>query len=160
VAHPQPQPQPREMSGRRERATRLAMKWAGAAHRWLYRATGGKIGRSVSGLPVLLLTTTGRRTGRPRTWPLGYLEDGDDLVIIASAGGVSAHPAWYLNLRDHPEVTVRIGDQVRQMRAETAQGEERARLWAKAVARYAGFAQYQKTTRREIPVVVLRSRRP
>lgn len=145
-----------EMGTGRERATRWGMKLAGAAHRWLYNLSGGKAGRTVSGLSVLLLTTTGRKTGLPRTWPLGYLEDGDNLVVIASAGGVSGHPAWYLNLRDNPDVSVQIGDGVRAMRAETAGPEDRARLWAKAVGRYAGFATYQATTRREIPVVILR----
>lgn len=147
---------PVKMSPGRERAVRVAMKMAGAAHRWLYNLTDGRVGRTVSSLPVLLLTTTGRKTGLPRTWPLGYLEDGDNLVVIASAGGVSGHPAWYLNLRDNPDVSVQIGDGVRAMRAETAGPKERARLWAKAVDLYAGFATYQASTSREIPVVILR----
>ncbi len=148
--------QPGMLTGGRERATRLAMKLAGAVHRRLYGATGGRIGRAVGGMPVLLLTTIGRKSGRPRTWPLGYLEDSGNLVVIASAGGVSSHPAWYLNLRDRPEVTVQVGGRRQTMRAETAGPEERGRLWRRLVADYPFFADYQARTEREIPVVVLR----
>ncbi len=147
---------PREREGARMRATRLAMKLASRLHRPLYRATGGRVGRSVRGMPTLLLTTTGRKTGRPRTWPVGYVEDGENLVVVASAGGVTTHPAWYLNLRQHPEVAVQIGNRTRTMRAETAGPAERARLWARITARYPFFARYQAGLGREIPVVVLR----
>ncbi len=142
--------------GARARVTRLAMKVAGSLHRRLYRATGGRVGGRVRGMPTLLLTTTGRRTGLPRTWPVGYLEDGDNLVVVASAGGVPTHPAWYLNLRDRPEVTVQVGGRTRSMRAETAGPEERARLWARITRDDPYFAQYQAGLGREIPAVVLR----
>jgi len=132
------------------------MKLGGALHRRLYGASRGRVGRTVGGMPILLLTTVGRKSGQPRTWPLGYLEEGENLVVIASAGGVSTHPAWYLNLRDQPEVTVRIGDRTRAMRAETAGPEERSRRWARLVADYPFFADYQARTGREIPVVVLK----
>ena len=147
---------PKELTGGPERATRLAMKLAGTIHRRLYAATRGRLGRSVQGMPVLLLTTVGRKTGQPRTWPLGYLEDGDTLVVIASAGGVSTHPAWYLNLRDRPAVTVQIGERSQRMVAATAGPAERSRLWARLIASYPFFADYQARAMREIPVVVLR----
>ena len=107
-------------------------------------------------MPILLLTTTGRKTGQPRTWPVGYLEDGDDLVVVASAGGLPTHPAWYLNLRDHPEVKVRLGNRTRTMGATIAGPEERARLWARITGQYPYFARYQAGVEREIPVVILR----
>ena len=127
-----------------------------AAHRGLFRLTGGRIGASMFGIPPLLLTTTGRRTGQPRTWPLGYLPDGDRLVLIASLGGAPRNPAWYLNLRDNPRVTVEVGSDRRAMVAETARGEERRRLWDEFVRRHPRYGDYQKKTTREIPVVILR----
>ena len=148
-------PEANEESARRDRGARIVMKAGGAAHRALYRISGGRIGGSLQRMPVLLLTTTGRKSGKPRTWPLGYLEDGENLVVIASAGGVANHPAWLLNLRDQPEVTVQVGNQVRRMRAEIAGPAERARWWRRIVDRYPFFADYQARTDREIPVVRL-----
>ncbi|HEY3109746.1 MAG TPA: nitroreductase family deazaflavin-dependent oxidoreductase [Chloroflexota bacterium] len=126
------------------------------AHRALFRATGGRLGGSTFGIPTLLLTTTGRKTGQPRTWPLGYIADGDRLVVIGSIGGAPKHPAWYLNLRDNPRVTVEVGSDRRPMVAETATGAERQRLWNEFVRRYPRYGDYQKKTSREIPVVILR----
>ena len=151
---------PPEREAARERAVRVAMRLASPLHRRLYRATGGRVGRRVRGMPILLLTTTGRKTGRPRTWPVVYLEDGDDLVVVASAGGMPTHPAWYLNLRDHPEVTVRLGNRTRTVRAATARPEERARLWARITRQNPLFAGFQAGVEREIPVVILRPEPP
>jgi deazaflavin-dependent oxidoreductase (nitroreductase family) len=125
-------------------------------HRALFRATGGRLGSSTFGIPTLLLTTTGRKTGQPRTWPLGYMVDGDRLILIASIGGAPKNPAWYLNLRDNPRVTVEVGSDTRPMIAETARGEERRRLWDEFVRRHPRYGDYQKKTTREIPVVILR----
>ena len=142
---------------RGERAQQALMRLFGAAQRGVYRASGGRLGASApGGIPVLLLTTTGRKSGRARTWPLGYLRDGEALVVIASAGGGPRHPAWYHNLRAHPEVTVQLGREVRRMRAAVAQGAERDRLWALVTARYPVYARYEGATARQIPVVVLR----
>jgi F420H(2)-dependent quinone reductase len=128
---------------------------AGWCHRILYRASGGRIGRTLAGAPVLLLTTTGRKSGLPRTRPLCYLESEGRLVLIASAGGAACHPAWYLNLRRSPHVSVQRG-QIRQaMVARSAIGAERARLWEHAVERYPVCAEYQRRAQREIPLVVL-----
>ncbi len=148
-------PEADDESARRDRGARIVMKVAGVAHRALYRISGGRVGGSLQRMPVLLLTTIGRKSGKPRTWPLGYLDDGEDLIVIASAGGVASHPAWFLNLREQPEVTVQVGDRVRRMRAEIAGPDERARWWEVIVARYPFFAEYQGRTDREIPVVRL-----
>jgi len=105
---------------------------------------------------VLLLTTTGRRTGKRRTAPLAYLEDGDALVLIASFGGADVHPAWYLNLVASPDVEVRVrGGTPRQMQARIAGAEERERLWPRVVEMWGGYARYQEKTAREIPLVIL-----
>jgi deazaflavin-dependent oxidoreductase (nitroreductase family) len=136
-------------------ATRFLMRAAGSLHRGLYRLSGGRLGKALGPMQVLLLTTTGRKSGQARTWPLAYFRDGDRLLVVASAGGEPRHPAWYLNLRDHPQVTVQLGAATRRMTAATATGEERARLWAQIVAVAPNFAEYQQKTTREIPVVIL-----
>ena len=127
-------------------------------HTFWYTVTGGIVGSRVMGLPVLLLTTAGRKSGRKRTQPLMYLEDGDSLVIVGSNGGNPSHPAWYLNLRANPDAEVQVGREKKRVRAEVAGEEERARLWPKFVEKYAGYADYQKETKRTIPVVILRPR--
>ena len=126
-----------------------------ALHRGLYRLSGGTIGGSAGKMPVLLLTTTGRKSGRPRTWPVGYIRDGDRLVISASAGGEPAHPAWYLNLTAHPRVLIQLGRASIPMDAVAATGAERARLWSRFVGDFPVFVDYEKRTAREIPVVIL-----
>jgi deazaflavin-dependent oxidoreductase (nitroreductase family) len=126
------------------------------AHSFVFRSTGGKAGRVFRGSPVLLLVTTGRKTGKRRTTPLMYLKDGEDMVVVASDGGSPKHPAWWLNLRADPEATVEVGGRELRVRAEEAAPEEKGRLWPKLVAIYAGFEDYQRKTERELPVVVLR----
>jgi deazaflavin-dependent oxidoreductase (nitroreductase family) len=133
----------------------LVLRVFSALNTFLYRASGGRVGGTFRGAPVLLLTTTGRRSGKRRTLPLLYVEDGDRLALIASKGGAPEHPAWYRNLSANPDVEVEVGRTQRHMRARTAYGEERARLWERAVAMYAPYADYQEKTEREIPVVVL-----
>jgi deazaflavin-dependent oxidoreductase (nitroreductase family) len=131
------------------------MKAMQRANTWLYRASGGKLGASMRGAPVLLLTTRGRKSGEPRTVPLLYLRDGDDVVIVASKGGWPEHPLWYLNLQAHPEVQIEIGGDKLARVARTANPEERARLWPQLIALYADYASYQSWSDREIPVVIL-----
>jgi F420H(2)-dependent quinone reductase len=133
----------------------IAMKLLGTLHRLLYRVSGGKLGKSFFGSPVLLLTTTGRRTRRPRTWPLTYLPEGGRLIVIASNGGQPNHPAWYLNLLANPQVSIQLGDRVRTMIAHPTEGDERARLWSRVVEEYPAYVKYQRKTNRQIPVVVL-----
>ena len=122
---------------------------------FFYRLTGGAIGGSMQSLSVLLLTTTGRKSGKTRTVPLGSFRDGSDYVIIASYAGLPQNPAWYLNLKSNPEATIQIKRQHIQVRAETANPEKRRELWARLIEVAPGYANYEKRTTREIPVVIL-----
>jgi deazaflavin-dependent oxidoreductase (nitroreductase family) len=122
----------------------------------LIRATGGKYNTTFA-WPCLLLTTRGAKTGKPRTTPLVYVRDGESLVLIASKGGNIRHPAWYLNLRANPEVEVLLGGKTVRCTAKDASGEERERLWNKAVGVYSGYEKYRRRAGgRKIPVVVLK----
>jgi F420H(2)-dependent quinone reductase len=123
-------------------------------HAALYRMTGGKRGGTMKKVPILLLTTRGRKSGKERTTPLMYTRDGENLVLIASVGGAPRNPAWYWNLQGQ-EAEVQIGSEHRRVRARDAEGEERERLWAQMVALWPSYADYQKKTTRQIPVVVL-----
>ena len=128
----------------------------GEEHVRRYRETGGEVGHIWKrGSKILLLTTTGRKSGEPRTTPLIYAQDGDRYVIVASKGGAPEHPGWYENLEKTPEVELQVLDEVFPARARTAEGEERERLWAKANEVWPHYAEYQTKTDREIPVVVL-----
>jgi deazaflavin-dependent oxidoreductase (nitroreductase family) len=129
-------------------------KFGGAVHTGLYRLTGGRMGGRMRNAPVLLLTATGRKTGKRRTMPLLYGRDGDNFVVIASKGGDPKHPAWYLNLQGQ-EAEIQVGRDRKRVRARDAEGEERERLWAQMVGVYPDYAEYQKKTTRQIPVVVL-----
>jgi len=130
-----------------------------ALNTWVYQLSGGRIGgRFLRGAPVLLLTTRGRRTGRARTTPLLYLANGEDVVIVASKGGMPTHPVWFLNLEAAPEVEIQIGSERRPMRARRAAAGEKAALWPKLTAMYRDFDDYQARTERDIPVVVLSPR--
>jgi len=130
-------------------------KWVTKIHASLFRATGGKVGGRLVGSPVLLLVTTGRKSGLQRTTPLLYLDDGDRHVIVASNGGAAKHPVWWLNLQANPEATVEVAGRKTRVRATEAQGEERARLWKRLVRMYGPYESYRKKTDREIPVILL-----
>ncbi len=133
-----------------------ATKLFGEEHVRRYRETGGEVGHIwKEGSTVLLLTTTGRKTGEQHTTPLIYAQDGDRYVIVASKGGAPQDPGWYRNLDQTPEVELQVKDDVFPARARTAQGEERDRLWQKANEVWPHYAEYQQRTDREIPVVVL-----
>ena len=134
---------------------RRLLTLASQLHVRLYRLTGGRIGGRIKSAPVLLLTTTGRKSGKQRTTPLLYVEDGGRFVVIASVGGAPTHPAWYLNLGDDPSVTVQVGGRTTAATASTAPPDERARLWSRATSMYPQYDGYQARTRREIPVVIL-----
>lgn len=128
-------------------------------HTLVYRATGGRIGHRFPGLPqMLLLDHVGAKSGRKRTSPLLYLEDGDDLVIVASKGGYPQHPGWYHNLLAHPDTEVQVGSERLAVHARVATPQERERLWPRAVDTYGSYADYQKRTDREIPLVILERR--
>ena len=132
-----------------------AVKRWSAVHKVLYRATRGVVGRRLVDNDMLLLTTTGRSTGKPHTVPLLYLSDDDRLVVIASYGGRDHHPEWYLNLRSTPDVTVELPGGRRHLTARTASAEERGELWPRVLNAYHGYAVYESRTDREIPVVIL-----
>jgi deazaflavin-dependent oxidoreductase (nitroreductase family) len=129
------------------------------SHIALYKATGGLLGRRIPFIGrMLLLDHIGAKSGTKRTTPLLYLEDDRNLVIIASKGGHSRNPAWFHNLRANPDTTVQVGSERRDVRARVAGPEERARLWPRAVDTYSGYADYQRRTDREIPLVILAPR--
>jgi F420H(2)-dependent quinone reductase len=128
-------------------------------HTVAYRATGGLVGHRFPGAPPsLLLDHVGAKSGTRRTTPLTYLRDGDDFVIVASKGGNPRNPAWFHNLRANPDVTVQVGSRRRPVYARVATHEERERLWPKVVETYGGYADYQRRTAREIPLVILEPR--
>ncbi|EOD65226.1 nitroreductase/quinone reductase family protein [Amycolatopsis vancoresmycina] len=137
----------------------LALKTMNAVHRGLIKLTGGRVGWQVA-MPVLELTTVGRKSGQPRTVLLtSPHQDGGTYVVVASRGGDDVHPAWFLNLRDNPDVEVSIkGGPKQPMRARVADAGERAQLWPKITADFKNYAQYQTKTEREIPLVFLEPR--
>ena len=139
----------------RVRLRRRAIKTIGRAHLAVYRATGGRVLGTVAGMPVLLLSTIGRRSGKRRTTPLTFFRDGDDLVVIASNGGDDRPPAWLRNIEQDSRATVQIGADRSAVTAAIAPEEVRARLWPEITATYEGYAAYQARTTRTIPVVVL-----
>jgi deazaflavin-dependent oxidoreductase (nitroreductase family) len=130
----------------------------GQEHVRAYRATGGERGYHWRGTTILLLTTTGRRSGEERTTPLIHREDGDRWVVIASKGGAPEHPSWFTNLEAHPEATIQVKSERIPVRASVAQGDERLRLWKAMTDVWPAYDQYQRKTDREIPVVVLERR--
>ena len=128
-------------------------------HVVVYRASNGLIGHRFPGAPpMLLLDHFGAKSGVKRTSALVYVEDGKNIVLVASKGGYPKNPAWFHNLRANPEATVQIGSERRTVRARVATAKERPRLWKKAVETYGGYQQYQDRTAREIPLVVLEPR--
>lgn len=128
-------------------------------HTLLYRLSGGLVGHRIPGAPpMLLLDHVGAKSGRKRTSPLGYIRDGDDLVVVASKGGHPRHPAWFHNLKANPDTNLQVGSERRPVRARVANATERKRLWSKVVKAYGGYDGYQKRTEREIPLVILERR--
>ena len=128
-------------------------------HATIYRATGGRIGGDLPGLPsLLLLDHLGAKSGKRRTTPLVYMPDGENLLIVASKGGHPRHPAWLHNLRAHPDTEVQIGTRRLEVRAREADAEERRRLWPKAAKYNPHWGRYRERTSREIPLVLLEPR--
>lgn len=134
------------------------LRWAGRLNVPLYRLSGGRIGGRVGRAPVLLLTTTGRRSGQERTAPVVYLADGENVIVINTNAGNARVPAWSLNLEANPEAEVERGRRRYPVRARVAEGEERAALWRKHNEQYAGFDDYQRKLDREASVIVLEPR--
>ena len=142
--------------------TRRIIKAMATTNVWLYRATRGRVGgtwRIGAGfrkpVPICLVEHRGRRTGKVRTTPLVYLQDGERIIVVASQAGRPEHPRWYLNLLASPDVVVQVRDRRRPMRARVAETAERDLLWPRLVDLYADYASYQSWTQRVIPVVVL-----
>ena len=131
-----------------------------AGHTLVYRASGGVIGHRFPGAPpTLLLTHVGAKSGQKRISPLTYTRgDGDDLVLVASKGGYPKNPAWFYNLKAHPDTEVQVGREHRPVHARVATPEERERLWPRVIENYSGYAEYQKRTDRVIPLVILERR--
>ena len=127
----------------------------GRLHKTLYRLSRGRIGGSISGIPVLLLTTTGRRSGKHRTTPLLHFRDGADLVVIASNGGEDRAPSWWINLQQQPHARVTIGADQLAVTARPAPAAVHERLWPTITAAFPAYAAYQRRTTRQIPVVLL-----
>jgi deazaflavin-dependent oxidoreductase (nitroreductase family) len=124
-------------------------------HSCLYRLSGGRIGGRFRSAEIALVDSVGRKSGKHRVHPLICREDGENLVIVASKGGIDRHPAWYLNLMAHPETDVRWHGRKRRVRVRQAEGDERERLWKRMVEVYPDYEDYQRRTERSIPVLVL-----
>jgi deazaflavin-dependent oxidoreductase (nitroreductase family) len=139
---------------RNSRPLKLAMKYFARAHIWAYQHTDGIVGSRLLWFPAALVTTTGRKSGVPRTTPTLYLRDGDRVILPASFGGRDADPAWYLNLQSNPKVQVQIRGDHLDMVARDATEEERKRLWPKLIKMYPPYRNYREATDRVIPLVV------
>lgn len=135
------------------------IEWLWRVHRWAYRRSGGRLGGHLGAWPILLLTTTGRKTGRLHTIALHYLPHGDAAVLVASNAGEPRHPAWYLNLKARPEVVVERRGRRSEFLAREAEGEERRLLWERVASIDPVYAEYQQRTTRRIPIVVLEPHR-
>ncbi len=131
-------------------------KVATCAHEAVFRATNGRVLGRLGGMPVLVLTTTGRRSGKRRSTMLtSPVHDGERIVLVASYGGDDRHPAWFLNLRENPEVSVVLAGREQAMRGRVATPEEKAELWPRVVRAYEGYGRYQERTDRDVPLVIL-----
>ncbi len=149
----------RPFSAREEKFASVAVQVMSKVNTWIYRASGGRFGNKFTrGAPVFLLLTKGRRSGEIRTAPLIYVEDGDDYLIVASKGGMSRNPAWYLNLEVTPECEVELGRERIPMTAKRVSDEEKKALWPKICKVYPDYDDYQARTERNIPVVRLTKR--
>ncbi len=125
-------------------------------HTAIFRLTGGRVGGRMVGGPILLLHHVGAKSGKRRISPLLYLPDGDRMVIVASKGGYTKHPGWFHNLKSNPDTVVELPREGKvEVRARQAPPEEREELWPRVVELYKGYANYQRSTSREIPLVVL-----
>lgn len=135
--------------------TGVLIKWMSRINTSAYKMSGGRVGGTfLQGAPVALLTTIGRKTGEPRVSPLLFLRDGNRVVLVASQGGRTNNPMWYLNLKANPTVTVQIKKEVLRLTARDATEAERAQYWPQLVAMYSAFADYQSWTERVIPIVI------
>ena len=149
---------PKPFTPTQEKIVDVVVKPMSRINTWLYRMTGGKVGGRWYGAPVMLVTMTGRKSGRRLTTPLLYLRDGKDVVTVASKGGFSKHPKWFLNLQANPDCEIEIGREKMQMRARRATPDEKTKYWPQLVKMYPDYDMYQQRTERDIPVVILSPR--
>ena len=126
-------------------------------HVFIYRLTGGRFGGEMNGFKVLILTTKGRKSGKLHTNPVGYFERDNGYIIVASNGGQATHPAWYHNLKADPNITIQVMDKLMSVEAEILTGETRSTLWKWVVESAPAFGNYEKSTTRQIPLVLLKS---
>jgi deazaflavin-dependent oxidoreductase (nitroreductase family) len=134
----------------------MMMRVLTGCHQVVFQVSKGRLANRGYGMPVLQLTTTGRKSGKRRTTMLtSPVQDGDRIVVVASYGGDDRHPVWFLNVRDDPKVEVTMDGQTKPLRARVASPEEKAELWPRVVAAHRGYGQYQKRTDRDIPLVIL-----
>jgi deazaflavin-dependent oxidoreductase (nitroreductase family) len=138
-----------------EKLQTLAFRQVTRVHVAALRLSGGRLGSTIRGAPVLILHHRGRRSGDERVCPLLYLPDGERMVIVASKGGSHRHPAWFLNLREMDETEVEVGGETRRVSVRIATAEEREELWPRVVEIWPDYAAYQRRTDREIPLIVL-----
>lgn len=131
------------------------LKIASPIHRFVYRTTRGRLGSRMGGMPVLLLTTVGNKSGKRRTLPLGYVPEGDVLLVIAATAGLARHPGWYHNLLVEPSVTVEFDGRTEIRRAEPLTGNDYQRWWAQITETYTAYTKYARTANRQIPIVAL-----
>jgi F420H(2)-dependent quinone reductase len=139
---------------RNSRFLALTLKYFARGHIWVYRRTNGRLGSRLLWFPAALLTTTGRKSGEPRTTPTLYLRDGDRVILPASFGGRAENPVWYLNLKANPEVEVQIRGEHLRLAARDASDEERKRYWPPLIRMYPPYRGYREATDRVIPLVV------
>ncbi len=143
------------MQQRKQTSSVAIQRFFMKVHVFFYRLTGGLLGGKLAGRTMLLLTTTGRKSGQERVTPIFYFTDGPRFVLIGSNSGAQKHPQWWLNLQEHPQAQIQVRGRRLAVTASAASGEERQRLWSEITARYPEFNTYQQRTSREIPVVVL-----
>jgi F420H(2)-dependent quinone reductase len=139
---------------RNSRFLAILLKYFARVHIWTYGRTNGRLGARLLWFPAALLTTTGRKSGEPRTTPTLYLRDGDRVILPASFGGRAENPNWYLNLKENPEVQVQIHAERLVLSARDATDEERARYWPRLIRMYPPYRGYREATDRIIPLVV------
>ena len=143
------------MTAKPSKGFKQVMKIANSLHVGLYRMSGGKFANEIANLPILLLTTYGRKTGKPATNPVVYIKDGQDYLLAASTGGMDWHPGWYFNLQNKQNGKIQIGDKISDVLAVIVDGEERVRLYEKFKTASSNFVKYEKSTSRQIPVIRL-----
>jgi deazaflavin-dependent oxidoreductase (nitroreductase family) len=150
---------PQPFTASQERIAKPIIRVMSAVNTWIYRLSGGRLGAKwMYGAPVMLMTTTGRKSRQPRTVPLLYLRDGQRVIIVGSQGGMSKDPAWVGNIAADPDVEVEIGAVRQRMRARRGTPEEKAHYWPALCRMYPDYADYQARTTRDIPVLILEPR--